>query len=173
MLSPIPTPDPMPTPSTSSWRLAPLALALLALPAAAQDAPADARVEQALDQNNVTYSAEQNGDYRVLFTLPNERSQLVWISPRTDTIGALDVRRVFSYAAALEDGEALSGGWAEQLLRNNAGYAIGGWSLTGSRVVFSATVPADAPDRVLLDTIALVMTTADGVEAELTGADEW
>lgn len=173
MLGPISTPDSMPTSSISRWLLAPLALAFFALPAAAQDAPSDARVEQALDQNNVSYSAESNGDYRVLFTLPNERSQLVWISPRTDTIGSLDVRRVFSYAAATDEGQALSSGWAEQLLRNNAGYAVGGWSLTGNRVVFSATVPADASARVLLDTVALVMTTADGVEAELTGADGW
>ncbi|PAP75333.1 hypothetical protein [Rubrivirga marina] len=154
-------------------RFAPLALVLLAAPALAQDAPTDARVEQALSQNNISYSAESNGDYRILFTLPGERSQLVWISPRTDTAGSLDVRRVFSYAAGMEEGQALSGGWAEQLLRNNAGYVVGSWSLTDNRVMFSTTVPADASDRVLLDTVALVMTTADGVEAELTGADEW
>jgi len=42
-----------------------------------------------------------------------------------------------------------------------------------TRLVFSANVPADASDRVLLDTMALVMTTADDVGAELTGADDW
>jgi hypothetical protein len=163
----------MPIPSIFRSLLAPLALTLLVLPASAQDAPSDARVEQALAQNNVNYSAEENGDYRVLFTLPNERSQLVWISPRTDTIGSLDIRRVFSYAASFDNGESLPNDWAGRLLRSNSGYIVGSWAQTGTRLVFSANVPADASDRVLLDTMALVMTTADDVEAELTGADDW
>jgi len=145
---------------------------LLAAPAAVAQ-PSDRRVERALAKNEILYTVEDNGDYRMLYETENGRSQLVWIRPETYSAGDVEVREIFSYANDLPEGMALPADWAERLLVYNADYVVGAWSRLGDRIVFSARVAADAPDDVLISVMELVLNTADLVEEEMTGADNW
>lgn len=160
----------------------PLLVLALSLSAVAQDAapaeeatlPSDPRVESILDGNDVEYSVEPNGDYRILFNLGESgRSHIVWVSPRTNQAGPLEIRKVYAYAAGTEPGQSLPEGLAESLLRNNTGYVIGAWARTDDRVIFTADVPAEATAEALLGTIGLVFTTADQMEQQLTDGDQW
>lgn len=146
---------------------------LLAAPLALAQSPADPRVERALSKNNVVYSVEPNGDYRMLYETENGRSQLVWIRPETYSVGDVEVREIFSYADDLSDDQPLPPGWAEKLLVYNGDYVVGAWSRYGDRVTFSARVDANAPDHVLIGVMTLVLNTADLVEEEMTGLDDW
>ena len=155
-----------------------LTLALLvATPALAQkdtdDTPSDPRVTRILDANDVIYSVESNGDYRMLYDTGDDRTQLVWISPLTHTVGAMEVREVFSYVLEIDSSAPLPAGWADKLLEYNSGYIFGAWSRDGERLAFSTKVDADATADDLLDMVSVVLSTADQVELELTGTDDW
>lgn len=154
------------------------AAALLALPASAQKAqasgtPSDPRVERALDAQGVTYSVEPNGDYRMLYTVSDDRTQLVWVRPLVYGEGSVDTREVFSYAMTLEPTDTLPAATVNDLLRRNDGYSVGAWGRSDTRLIFSARVAANASPEVLTNTIELVLNTADQVELELTGTDDW
>lgn len=152
------------------------AVALLAAaPALAQtDPPSDDRVLKVLDRNDVVYTVEANGDYRMLYRIGDtERTQLVWISPRTTTIRGLEVREVFSYAAEIDPDAPLAPGLADRLLRANGDVIVGAWNRTQRRLIFAAPIAADAADEDLLDLVSIVLTTADALEADLSDEDEW
>lgn len=162
-------------------RLVPLLALLAAAPAwaqkpkpgAAPEAPtSDARVEAALDADGVVYTQEENGDYRMLFEMADERSHLVWVSPVTFSYGSIEVREVFATGFEFEGG--VPAGVAEQLMKENLNYILGSWALSGDRVLFVAKVDADAGPEELGLVMSAVLGAADEFESTVDGgADDW
>lgn len=151
-------------------------LLAVAAPSLAQDAeapPSDPGLEEAFERLEIIYEVEDNGDYRLVYGLENGRNQIVWIRPEVYEAGTVEVREVFSYAMTLKEGAPLPSGVAERLLVYNHDYILGAWARGGDRLVFSARMPPVVTDDELLDMISIVMFTADEVEQEITGQDEW
>lgn len=147
--------------------------------AAAEDAPEappalDARVEAALDAAGLTFTAD-GGDFRMQYTLPDGRTQLVWIASKTTRIADTEFRDVWSVASRGKG--ALPAELANHLLTENVRMVLGAWQVNQGEgeylVVFSYAIAADATPGLLQEVLEAVTISADRMEKELTGQDEF
>ena len=135
----------------------------------------DDRVRRLLDQLDLKYSIDSDGDFRVSFALPDDRSQTVFIRSNTSRLGNLEIREVFS--VAYESQGPLPAEVANALLVVNAHAKLGAWSLlraTEERcyAAFTARIAADTDIDALMTTIRAVLETADDVEMKLNGGED-
>jgi hypothetical protein len=134
----------------------------------------DARVEANLEAAGLAYKLD-DGDYRLNYDLPNGRSQLVWVASGTATLDKLEIRDVWSVAYRAKG--ALPYEMSLRLLMENARMILGAWQVNQGTdeylVVFSAPVSATADAATLQEVIEVVTLSADRIEKELTGKDEF
>lgn len=153
-------------------------LASASVGAAEQDnSPApvlDARVEATLKATGVPYTVD-GGDFRLNYTLPDGRTQLVWIASRTAKIADTEFRDVWSVASRA-NGE-LPAELADHLLKENVRMVLGAWQVSQGQgeylVVFSYAIAADTTPGFLQEVIEAVTISADRMEKELTGRDDF
>ena len=135
---------------------------------------ADARVEANLKEAGLAFTLD-GGDFRLNYDLPNGRSQLVWVASSTATLDRLEIRDVWSVAYRAKG--TLSYEMALRLLMENARMILGAWQVNQGDdeflVVFSAPVNATADAATLQEVIEVVTLSADRIEKELTGKDEF
>jgi len=137
----------------------------------------DARVTRALNDLGFTYELDEDGDYQLYYSWNDGRSQLVWVSGATEDFYHVEVREVFSYAYDISG--AMPANVARRLLQANAGYKIGAWEMRPSGDgstqygIFTARIDADADAKTLKLILDAVGVTADEMEKELLGTDEW
>jgi len=134
----------------------------------------DARVEAALTSAKLAYVVDE-GDFRLKYDVAGGRSQLVWVASGTAKLDQLEIRDVWSIASRGkgEPPAELAG----YLLKENARMVLGAWQVNQGPeeylVVFSAPVVATADAATLQEVIEVVMLSADRIENELTGKDEF
>jgi len=144
--------------------------------ASAQVNPAamDPRVEAALKAAKLGYSID-DGDFRLDYNVADGRSQRVWIASTTAKIAQLEVRDVWS--VAYRGKGAPSANLANHLLAENVRMVLGAWQVSQGQdeflVVFSSPIAADAAAATIQEVIEAVTLSADRMEKELTGKDEF
>ncbi|HID74448.1 MAG TPA: hypothetical protein EYP56_00435 [Planctomycetaceae bacterium] len=139
-----------------------------------QAAKSDPRVKALLEELEVKYTVDKDGDYRVINSFENGRSQLVFVNSNTSKLATMEIREVWS-VGYLSEG-TVSPAVARNLLLENGRVKIGGWQLSrfsGKEAgVFRAQIKADCDARTLLLTLHAVSQTADEKEKELVGGDD-
>lgn len=147
-----------------------------AKPAAPEASKADARVRKALDQLNQKYSVNSRGAFRLEYRLEGDRTQLVIVESETTRLGALEIREIWSTSQRVAKGNPPAEVLAK-LLNDSQHKKLGGWQLVpmgeGSQVIFCAEIPADSSPEVLKTVIEAVTKSADLMEKELTGKDDF
>jgi len=157
-------------------------LALGASVAQAQDAPApapaptaDVRVERLLKDVAAEYTVDEDGDFRLVYDIGGGRSQRVWIPSGTSDFGALEIRQVWSIAHRSQG--PLPADLANRLLDRNGAVILGAWLTEPAGdeigVIFAVQVAAETDAVSLRSAIHAVATTADAMEKELTGKDDF
>lgn len=156
-------------------------VALLALGAKvvqAQAAPAtvaDARVERLLEEATAEYSVDADGDFRLVYDVGEGRRQVVWIPSGTSDFGALEIRQIWSIAHRSKG--PLPVELANRLLDRNGAVILGAWLTEPAGdevgVIFAVQVAAETDALSLRSAIHAVATTADAMESELTGKDDF
>lgn len=135
----------------------------------------DARVEKLLKEAELNYTIDEDGDFRLEFALDDDRSQLVWISSKTASYEVLEIRDVWS--VAFRSREPLSAELANKALRKNGEMILGAWQIKrwGEEYVlaYAAQVAANTDAASLESAAEAVVVSADELEKELTGKDEF
>jgi len=135
----------------------------------------DARVEKLLEEADLNYTIDEDGDFRLEFALDDDRSQLVWISSKTASYEVLEIRDVWS--VAYRSKEPLSADIANKVLRKNGEMILGAWQIKkwGEEYVlaYAAQVAANTDAASLESAAEAVVISADELEKELTGKDEF
>lgn len=149
-----------------------LILAGLALVAAAPAAAQSRSVEDRLKEKDIAYEVDEDGDYKLGIRWSNEgRSQIVFISGKTETVAGLTIREVFSPAAFVKD-HKVDGAKALELLEASGKTKLGSWEIRGGVVYYVAKV-FDSINADDLDTVInIVSESADDKEIELTGGKD-
>ena len=147
------------------------ALALsVALSLAAPVLAADASVESRLQARGVKYEVDKDGDYKITYSFSEEkRTHLLFVSGSTEEVGGLQVRQIFAPVARVA-GNAVTGEMALGLLRENQGYKLGAWEISGDILYFVARIPDSVDATGLEQLMDIVASIADDQELELTGA---
>lgn len=148
-------------------------LALLALGGSfATPAHADAAVSTRLDARGIKYDVDDDGDYRVVYDYKKEgRTQLVFVSGRTQKVGGMLVREVFSPAARVK-GDRIDGAKALELLAESRNNKIGGWELDGDLLLFVIKLLDNVDAATLESAMDVAAQTADDMEIELSGSKD-
>jgi hypothetical protein len=85
----------------------------------------DSRVQALLNELELEYDIDSDGDFRVGFQLEDGRTQLAFIRSETTQFGKFDIREIFS-VAHISDGP-LDADLANALLIYNAHVKLGSW----------------------------------------------
>jgi len=130
---------------------------------------ADASVASRLDARGVKYEVDEDGDYRVTIRYSDEgRTQLAFVSGRTESVSGLRVREVFAPAGRV-DRDGIDGAKALELLRESRRQKIGSWEIGGSVLYFVIKLPDSADAAELEAALDIVAQVADDKEIELSG----
>jgi hypothetical protein len=130
----------------------------------------DSRVQALLDELELKYEVDGDGDFKVGFQLEGGRSQLAFIRSETTQFGKFDIREIFSVAHISEG--PLDGGLANALLIYNAHVKLGSWRIERREddtciVAFAVQIAANTDAKSLYTALRLVINTADDVERKL------
>lgn len=143
-----------------------LLLGVLLTPAAQA---ADASVETRLDARGIKYEVDADGDYKVTYSYKSEgRTQLVFVSGRTESVGGFKVREVFAPAA--KDG--INGAKAVELMGESRTNKMGSWELQGEVLYFVIKLPDSVNASELESAMDIAAQTADNMEIELSGDED-
>lgn len=134
-------------------------------------AEADQRIKKALDELDVKYMIDEDGDYAITITYEAEgRSQLVYVVSETDSIEGFEIRDIFSYAVR---DKAPTLEMTSDLMRTSNKSLIGAFEMTsGGNILYIAKIPANLPPKQLHKIIRTVAAYADDAEKEILGSDE-
>lgn len=141
----------------------------------ARVSPTDTRVRTRLDALGLKYAVSPNGRFQMVFKTGEERTQIVVVESRTSKLVGVEIREVSAPAVVVKGalGEAL----ARQLLEHNDAVKIGAWRIRveaeETQIIFSAQIAAETDNDTLAVTIQAVAETADKLERDVTGKDEW
>ncbi len=140
----------------------------LALPVVAQNA-GDPSVKSRLDSRGMKYEVDGDGDFKITYSYSKEkRSQLVFVSGSTETVGGFKVREVFSPAGRVEK-DRIDGAKALELMAESRKNKLGSWELQGDVLYFVLKLP-DSLDAVQLEAaMDIAAQTADDMEMEISG----
>jgi len=134
----------------------------------------DPRVAAALKEAKLGFLLDE-GDYRLDYKVDETRSQRVWVASATTSLPPLEIRDVWSVAARGKG--TVPTDLAVHLLQENVRMVLGAWQVNQGKdeylVVFSAQVHADADAAALREVIEVVMYSADRIEKEISGKDEF
>lgn len=135
----------------------------------------DERVKKLLEDAEIKYEVDKDGDFKLINEVNDGRTQLVFVLSETSKLGTLEIRQLWSVAYRSKDPfPALI---ANRLLEANSEVKLGAWQTlkmgNDYLAIFSAQVAADTDRRSLLLALHAVTTTADEIEKELTGKDDF
>jgi len=143
------------------------ALLLTASVFGAQAATPDKAVGRVLDTLKYPYEVDEDGDYKLVFDVEGDRTQLVFVRSAVEEYGKHRIREIWSpgYNAP---GKQFSAAVANRLLEDSQDAKLGGWVKQEQLAMFVVKVDANASADALSEEIEAAMNTADAMELELT-----
>ncbi|QDU94834.1 hypothetical protein [Lignipirellula cremea] len=145
------------------------AFAGFALPAFAQlgdnQPKSDERVRKILEEREIKYEVDKDGDFKVVFETTGDRSQLAFIKSTTNEYGNFEIREIWSPAYA---GEPFSPEVAFKLLEDSQSKKLGHWEKHGKYGVFVVRIAASADSDSLWNAMKAALQSADAMEKEIT-----
>ena len=143
-----------------------IALALLSGTAAQAE---DAAVARRLNDRGVKFTVDTDGDYKVTYNYKKEgRTQLVFVSGKTETVGGFVVREIFAPAARVEK-DNIDGTRALDLLRESGKNKLGSWEIRGDVLYFVIKVSDSMNAAELESAMDIAAETADDMEIKYSG----
>ncbi len=149
-----------------------LAVLLAGMASAAQAGEPDRAVGRKLDSLEYEYEVDADGDYKLVFDMEDERTQLVFVRSSVETYGTHHVREIWS-PGYKSPGPQFTATVANRLLEDSNASKLGSWVKQEDMAMFVVKVDADATAEVLSDAIDAAIKSADAMELELTSKDEY
>lgn len=136
--------------------------------AAAQE-NGDASVKSRLEARGLKYTVDNDGDFKVTYSYDKEnRTQLVFVSGKTETVGGFKIREVFSPAARTEK-DGIDGAKALELMTESRRNKLGSWELQGDVLYFVIKLPDSMDAAQMESAMDIAAQTADDMELEISG----
>ncbi|HEL4109934.1 TPA: hypothetical protein UM343_000011 [Stenotrophomonas maltophilia] len=147
-------------------------LIALAATGSAAAADADKAVARHLDKLGYTYEVDEDGDYRMVFDVEGDRTQMVYVRSSVEDFGSHNIREIWSPAYSSKS-KQFPVAVANRLLEDSQDAKMGGWVKQDTTAMFVVKIDADATADQLSDAIDAAIRTADAMELELTKKDEF
>lgn len=129
----------------------------------------DASVARRLNDRGMKFEVDKDGDYKVTYNYKKEgRTQLVFVSGNTQSVGGFVVREIFSPAARVEK-DSIDGTRALDLLRESSKNKLGSWEIRGDVLYFVIKVSDSMNAAELESAMDIASETADDMEIKFSG----
>jgi hypothetical protein len=154
----------------------PLVATMTPIAVAAETAPQpDSRIKEALEKLGLKYEVTKSGNFKVVFKVQDNRTQVVTIVSKTEKVQGLEIREISSPAYTTKGD--ISANVSNQLLKDSYRRKLGGWGVIriddDSLALFSAKVDANQSVDDLKTSILLAVYAADEMEKSLTQDDKF
>jgi hypothetical protein len=136
-----------------------------------------AAIKAALDQLQLIYEETKAGNFKLIFDISDGRTQVVIIQTNTRDYKGLRIRDI--WAPAMNSTGPLTAEVGNRLLMDSEFRELGAWEVIPGEegeedtVAFTVKVAADATPALIHAALLQAVNTADELERELTGADEF
>ncbi len=137
----------------------------------------DQRIKKILDEAELKYTIDDDGDFKMVLDMENGRSQLCYINSNVQDFQSMQIREIWSPGFKSEG--PLPAAVANRLLEESHNKKIGAWETwVGSNgktrmAVFTIKVDADCSPANLLIAVLGAVQAADSMEKEITGKDDF
>ena len=129
----------------------------------------DPRVRRILEQADLKFDVDDDGDFKLGNRMDDNRTQMAWINSNTSRFVELEIRNVWSIGYISK--EPLNLEVTTKLLEQNRRVKLGAWHIQkageSNVAIFQAQIAADADKLTLLQVLQAVTSTADDMEKEL------
>jgi len=132
----------------------------------------DARIATQLKNLDFNYEIDEDGDYKMVFDMDEGRSQLVFVRSSVETFGSHAIREIWSPGFRAES-DPFPAKVASRLLEDSQESKLGAWVKQRDAAMFVVKIDAEASDEQLSDAIDAATRSADAMEKEITGEDEF
>ncbi len=144
--------------------------------AVAQAAPTpDSRIKDALEKLGLKYEVTKSGNYKVVFRVSDNRTQVITIVSRTEKVEGLEIREIVSPAYATKGD--INATIANQLLKDSYRKKLGAWTILqadgDSLALFTSKIDANQSPADLKTSLLLTVYAADEMEKSLTQEDKF
>jgi len=128
----------------------------------------DERVRKILKEEDVQYTIDNDGDFKVIYKMGDVRTQMAFIRSTTETFRNLEIREIWSFGYESPT-DVFPAEVASQLLEDSFVKKLGAWGKAGRRAVFVVRVAANADNESLIAVLELALSVADEMEEKLSG----
>lgn len=136
----------------------------------------DPRVQKILDEAKLKYEVTSDGDFKLIFKVDDDRSQVVFINSATESYGDFEIREIWSISM-VAGAEGFEPGLLRKMLTDNQRKKLGAWNLITTNekeyAAFTAKISADLAAKEMLDVVQAVLETADEREKLELGSDDF
>lgn len=130
----------------------------------------DKRVQKILDDKEITYVIDSDGDFKVTFDMGNDRSQVAFVRSSTNTYGTFEIREIWAVGyRSPSDDDAFPARVANRLLEDTFSKKLGAWAKMGELAVYVVKISANCDAESLMAALTFALEAADEMEEELTG----
>ncbi|MDX1454409.1 MAG: hypothetical protein R3217_03045 [Gammaproteobacteria bacterium] len=132
---------------------------------------ADDRVASALNDIGMAYNIDQDGDYAIVISFDDDRTQLVFVRSAVYDSRGVVMRDIWSpgYVHGSDD---MPADLLSRLLSENVGTVMGNWARENREISYVVKLTADASATELRAAILEAAEQADELEKELLGSDD-
>ncbi len=131
----------------------------------------DRRVETTLNETDLKFDIDKDGDFKLLLNYDDNRSQLVFVQSKTEQYKNYEIREIFAYGYKSPSSE-FSASVANRLLTDNSKKKMGAWEKRGAYAVYVIKISADADALSLKNAIQLAAICAEEMEKTITPAKD-
>lgn len=131
----------------------------------------DASVATRLDAKDTPYTVDDDGDYRILVNVAEDRSQLVWVRSIVHKTDEQRVREIWTYGLRSEE-RRIPSHVANRLLSENMDLIVGAWARQDGNAILVVKINADADADTLDEAIDLAASIGDRMEKRLGTGDD-
>jgi hypothetical protein len=133
------------------------------------------QIKKVIEKAGLKYTVDKDGDFKLVFSVEEGRTQVVFISSATEEMGGETIVEIWSPAYK---NSAITSETLALLLKDSGQKKIGAWEVISSDTqvfaLFKAKVPMSALSPAFLQTVCEgVVTTADAMEKSLLGSDDF
>lgn len=127
----------------------------------------DVRIGKQLKELDYSPEIDEDGDYKLVLELEDERTQLVYVRSPVHEYGSHAIREIWAPAYRI-DGGRFPAPVSERLLEDSHSSVLGSWVKQGEYAIFVIKVATDVSTEQLEDALVAAAYSADNMEQELT-----
>lgn len=128
----------------------------------------DERVRKILKDEDIRYTIDSDGDFKVIFEMQGDRTQMAFIRSTTEVYQNLEIREIWSFGYESET-DVFPAEVASKLLEDTFIKKLGAWGKAGKRALYVVRISANADAETLMNALQMALESADEMEAQLTG----